>query len=653
MAEENRISGIGSPGKGEKPLNASDYSLSAALFPARPTSVRRTVRFTPEGLDSLLIAPDQPILPGTSADTYTSLGADMTGSGAGKHPHAHDIRPLGFLDGEINEGDLDDESRFVGRDLQGKQAPAHPLEVPGPNPYGKRQFLGAEFPGMFTFDPSGKPTFLSRFPEAKSIADIKEIRINIATKLPDYMTGDTSQVVEVESMEEEAFGGKPLTEAFTPMQGTLLKQIQRYAQEFEAAYGIKITYGFDLPDPHLSLMGYNSPNQNLLGFATFPPSINQWPSMEGLGDHPGYMLLNHQYTSKATAKECYDLFAHEFGHTLGFAHPHDIAILQMDKREALTATKMAYTDLTLRAFQHVITDGKGEPILKKGKPQYYSEGPEEGVLDLGFRKWVAMPPVMGHVSDPDPDSPTCDLYKGSFDLQAHFNQALQDNAKSYVFKLEKLLPMVPMINDGKHTVLRGTTGDDLLDTNPGYNSVVRDATLGVDQRFCLIEGHFEKVLGISGNNTIITAKAGAQEIHPGKGASEVQFLYPEFSGDKRIVGQSGKDTLVLTDEVMKRNGFHAEKGKGGSLVLKGEKATIALEGKGVARIAIIDQHGGRLSVIETDGLSAEQLNQRFFDNQNWQKPKPENIAPAASQDTADWVSRMAQKKHAAMPGRGL
>lgn len=570
----------------------------ATLVDKRPRPIRRTLRVTPEGLDAVLEGDNPPFI-GSAPDLYPNPTADITG-------HRHPQRPNASFDAEE-----EDNNRFVGHDPTGKHPPLHPLDETGPNPFGTRHFMGEEFPGMLTFDPSGNPTFLSRFPELKKLEDVKELRLNIASKLPDFMQGDTSQAIEVRTMEEEAFAGKPLKDAFQSVDAKMVSQVKKYAKEFEQAYGVKITVGVDLPDAHLSLMGYRSNNANLLGFASFPPSINAWPEMEGLGDHPGYLLLNNNYTNTATRKECYDLFAHEFGHTLGLAHPHDLAVLNIDKRQALTATKMAYTDLKIDSFQHTVTDGKGKAQKDaSGNPKIYTEGPDEGVLDYGFRKWVPNPPTMGHVSDPDPESPSCDLYKAHFDLQAHFDHALNVNKRSIVFLREHLLPMVPMVNEGKHAVLKGTSGDDLLDTNTGYSSTVTDPKTGVQQHFTHIEGHFGKVLGVKGNNTIIAADKGDQEILPGAGKNEIQFLYTGTQGTKTIQS-TGQDTLVLTEELLRKQSLKAVDRAGGKLGFESSKTSIQLDGKGISSLLVVNERGRPVARIDTKGKGAEALNEEI------------------------------------------
>lgn len=548
----------------------------------------RKLRVTKEGLDAILN--NAPLPP--SVKPY--------------HPFPHPIDDIiSPVPPAVGQEDYD-PTRKVGRNLTGKQKPQHGMAAIGPDPLQQRRFLGEEFPGMMTFDGKGAPSLLSRFPEAKGWQDIREIRINIATALPEYMTGTHSQALKVQAMEDEAFGSKTLPEVFTPAPKKMIDQIRKYARDFEETYGIRITVGHDLPDAHVCLMGYQSRNQNLLGFASFPPGVNDWPEMDWLGDHPAYMLLNSRYMDAASGKDCYDLFAHEFGHTLGMVHSHDAAILDMSARESMTATKMAYSDLNIQAFRHLITDGEGKPLLTaQNHKQYYSAGVDEGVLDYALRQWVSHPPMLGSVTQPDPALPDCDAYKGVFDLQVHHDLALRANKDALTFRYERLLPMVAMVNNGEHSVLRGTKGDDLLDCNPGYNSTVGNPAKEIEQHFNLIEGHFGKVFGVAGNNTIIAAQKGDQEIHPGPGHNQVEFLYSDFSGHKKVVSE-GPDVVVLTTDILSEPGLKKQDGPQGQLYLENARGSIALEGRGRS-IKIITPEGRHVTTLAAQEATAANL----------------------------------------------
>lgn len=627
-----------------------DKPLPHAAAPAQAS-----VRVTKEGLEDFLS--DAPTT-GTFTP-FTNLPGDCQVNGNGEH-----------IEGE--EEDLGTEGNHTGRNLKGKQKPERPIDQPGADPYSDRKFVGDEFQGMLTFDRQGKPTFWSRFPGAKNAKQIKELNVSIATKLPSFVIGDTSQAHDIDAMEEDAFDGKHFEEVFAPIHDRLLKQIQQYATEFEAAYGIKMNVEFDHPDPQLCIMGYAQGNPALLGFAAFPPSINEWESMGVLGHHPAHMLLNNDFAEEATDKEIYDLFSHEFGHTLGFAHPHDLALLNMDKREALTATKMAYTDLSLETFRHAVRDKNGNPQKgKDGKPVLYHNGPDEGVLDYGFRKWTAEAPVLNTVSNPDPDAKDNDLYKGIYDLQLHYEHALETNKDSLVFTTERLLPMVPMINDGKHTELRGSQGNDYIDTNPGYSSIVADAKSGIRQKFVLVEGHMEKVLGVAGNNTIIAAQAGNQEIQPGPGTNTIQFFYPTMAGNKTILS-TGTDRLVITEDVLKAHNFAATQ-KDGSIVLDSGKSQLTLSGKGLDSILIINKWGKPLCDVKVAGMNAEQLNDGIFKDSAWKNAAREQAEkkkaaqkPASvlseisstppiswSQPADSWTDRVEISRNQASSGRAI
>ena len=388
---------------------------------SRPGPIR-TIRVTKEGLEDFLS--DNPSVFAPGPDTYIPVSAGDHGT------HEGELGENPFFFPGFGTG-----GNHVGRNLKNKQQPERAIDAPGPNPYRQRKFLGDEFQGMLTFDGKGVPTFYSRFPGSEGKAsNVKEYRLSIATTPPAFMVEGTDQAADIDSMKDDAFGGKPFKDVFKQIDKKTLTQLRKYAKQFEAAYGIKLTVGFDLPDAQLTLAGYGEGDPNLLGFAAFPPGINDWQEMQGLGHHPAYMCLNNQYTATATAKECYDLFAHEFGHTLGLAHPHDLAVLNMTRREALTATKMSYTDLKLEAFRHVVADAEGNPLKdKRGRLKYYSVGPDEGVLDYGFRKWTSEAPLLNHVTNANPRDPENDLYKGVYDLEAHQQRAVTLHTKSMVY----------------------------------------------------------------------------------------------------------------------------------------------------------------------------------------------------------------------------
>lgn len=575
-----------------------DQLQGEALEENLPPLIRKkAIRVTAEGLEEYLSGKPSQHFPGP--DSYLP---------APHSTHSH------LSDEEISFG----TTHVVGRDLRGKTPPVRPLDKHGPDPYSKRHFLGDEFPGMLTFDAKGNPTYWSRFPRTLNVQDIRVLNVSIATTIPKLATGRTSQAKDIEAMEDEAFNGKPVEEVFARIDDKTLAMIKKYAAEFEMAYGIKMNVQFDHPNPHLTVMGYTEGDPDLLGFAAFPPSINEWPSMEGLGHHPAYMMLNNQYTRTASDYEVYNLFTHEFGHTLGFAHPHDLAILNMNREETLTATKMAYTDLKLEAFRHIVTDAEGIPIsTSSGEPQYFSAGPDEGVLDFGFRKWTPTAPTFGAVTNANHDDPANDLYKGVFDLDAHFAYATIRNFSSLVFWRLRKLPMVPMINDGQHTVMKGSkAGDDFLDTNVGYASIIKNPRTGITQKFVLVEGFMQKVMGRGGNNTIIPAQHGDQEILPGKGDNHIQLLYPDTTGTKTITSE-GNDTLVITETVLNRRKFAAAQ-NGNTIELSARNAKLILGGTGISRIRIISGRGGHtLCDIDVHGLSAEALNSTVFKNNAW------------------------------------
>ena len=181
-----------------------------------------------------------------------------------------------------------------------------------------------------------------------------------------------------------------------------------------------------------------------------------------------------------------------------------------------------------------------------------------------------------------------------------------------------MLPMVPMLNDGKNTVLKGSHGNDLLDTNPGYSSIITDPASGAKQHFALVEGHMEKVLGITGNNVIIAAAHGDQEIHPGDGKNQIQLLYPDQTGSKKIIS-TGEDTLVLTDTLLEQQRFTARAKQGGINLRTRDGNEIFLGGNGPKFVQVINERGKLLCKLDVTGLSASDLNTAIFRDNAWKK----------------------------------
>ncbi|MCH2547966.1 MAG: hypothetical protein MK052_10210 [Alphaproteobacteria bacterium] len=570
------------------------------------------------------------------------------------------------------------ENHHIGETLEGKRKPFRPFPEKGPNPRGERVFTGGEIARIMTFErpdrgEEAKPTFVSCMTPDKN-----EVRINIATQIPETVksreTGEETpwansrQAEKIKNVGSSAFPYKAFEDAFAEVPEKYQEALATYAKDFEESFGIKVTIGKDLEDYDMIIMGFKDGDHRTLGSGSFPNPVDAWPVMEGLGCEPGYLLINNDYIEhdQTTLKDAYDLHSHEWGHCFqGLVHPHDLGLLDMPVKTALAATKMSYTDLNMRAFRHVVTDGEGAPVLDdNGEKQFFYEGSEEGVIDLQFRHWVENPPPLGVVEQPDPTKEGYDGYKGVYDLQAHYDFAVAENKGSTSYKKDKVLPMVAMINDGKHTVLRGSENDDLLDTNLGYSSIVK-SNCGREQHFVLNEGHIEKVMGITGNNQIIVAQNGNQEIHPGTGNNNIQMLYTEMDGDKTIVSE-GTDTLTLAYNLLEEKKITATDGKNGDIVLNGDNFNITLRGGGIKEIAVLDSLGPDHNRIDISGMSAAELNAQFFENENWKnKPQQQQAAeepaeavepqvPNRNTDTL-WRNLVGDKSNALNPpaaGRG-
>lgn len=539
-------------------------------------------------------------------------------------PHAHSHTAPSPVDRNVDETLKEiqqDKTPFVGTNLSYKVKPKG-LPKEGKNPTfngqpGIRRFVGDEFPRMLGFGAprisreivrengrptqvfklaeEAKPAFYSLWPEGTKPEDMKVLKINIATKVPQYML-EGALGATMEGRKEFAFKGQSLSESFVPVSDKVEKEWRRFAEDFEASFGIKLDVRKDTdPDAHkpeevsLSVLGFQKGEPRLAGFASFPEAMNEWQEVfkATLGHKQGFMMLNHEYTNNKAidGDMVYDLIAHEFGHRFGMCHPHDLGQMKMSQADALNHTMMAYTD------------GKFSRMVDQdGKEQ---EGLLCGPVELSLRKFL-------------PNAPKLNDSRGTvYDLGAHSKKSFGVNWNSRVMAQTGQIPAVPIVNNGTGAVLRGTTGNDILDTEPGHESRVKNS-LGVEQRYSLVEGHFAKVIGLAGNNDIFTSSKGDQEILPGIGENKIH-IYDKHIGDKKTILSTGRDTLVLHEDIF----FENRKDKkvrgqddavnhslkvtqqgddivltghaGGSIVLKDQ----VVPGKGVTAIEVVDDSGRR------------------------------------------------------------
>lgn len=500
-----------------------------------------------------------------------------------------------FLHDRIGEGGRTRNDRggpygtggdHVGRNLNNKFRPEG-LDHAGPDPMRDRHFVADEFQGMLMYGPDGNPAFWSLFPEGTPPEERTVLKINIATKIPDYVLDPKGTIKPaLDARKDSAFAGQTLEEAFTPVDERVIAQIRKYAEGIEKTFGIKLDIQVDrADDPHITVMGFTNGSPGLAGFASFPKAMRGWERLEPYSHTPGFMCLNMDYIPTISDKQVHDLFAHEFGHSIGWAHPHDLALFRrLSSRDALTLTTMSYSDLEYTPFE-----GKG--------------GAELGALDYYLRKWLANPPVLSEGN-------------GVYDLDQQHRLTFERNKDTLVFRREKLLPVLPMIAHGRNNVLRGTAaGNDFLDTNPGYLSHITHPDTGATQKFLLVEGHLETVMGIAGNNTIIASQSGNQEILPGIGQNEIRFLYPAMQGVKTIISE-GNDTLVLSEALFRSAPAIHARTAGDDVVLSFGECKIRLQGhargQGVSNLRVVDAHGQTILEKPIQELSAREIHTHVF-----------------------------------------
>lgn len=527
------------------------------------------------------------------------------------------IRDIGFNPtdhgigsaGENERGQKQDDRPFVGAVLDYKVKPRHTSDE-GKDPLGIRNYIGDEFPRMLAYGPpvleqkivtdengnrkmetkvveEAKPAFYSYWPEGTPLEEMKTIKVNIATKVPDYMKRGTL-AASMDARKDFSFNGQSLEEAFTPITDKVEGAWRKYAKEFEETFGIRLDVRRDDSDnPHpddevnISVCGFSGGNERLAGFANFPEAVNRWPGLDSLGHKQGFMMLNHEYTNHPNIDEdaVYDLILHEMGHFFGWVHPHDLGAMEMTQAEALNSTAMAYTD------------GK----FGKFKDQ---KGVTSGVVDLFFRNYMANPPAIN------------DEHGTVYDMEKQYKHSLGENADSKVMGMSGMIPSIPILNNGEATVLKGSTNDDIIDTEPGHVSF-RKNHIGVKQGYALVEGHISKVIGRAGNNHIFTSSKGSQEIHPGPGNNKIHVYAPQI-GNNKVIHSTGNDTLVLHQDILLAHGKMNGKGisfnleveqDGNDIILKGEGGSIVLKDqlvkdKGISSIAVINDEGR--SVMQQD-----------------------------------------------------
>lgn len=539
-------------------------------------------RITPKGLLELLGTEAEHWDLIASAPVVTRDGLDelLDESSIGRRPFSFKER-VGREKGR--GGPFGTGGDHVGRDLSNKEKPEG-LDTRGPDPMNDRKFIGYEFQGMLMFGADGKPAFHSLWPEGTPPEARDTLKVNIVTKIPDYVQDPNGTVKPFMDGRKSAFGGQSLEEAFAPADERVIEAVQKYAANFEKTFGIKMEVSFDEPDEktHISLMGFRGGDPRLNGFASFPKAMNSWDSLNGYGHTPGFMCLNMENVDAMPDKQVHDLFAHEFGHTIGWAHPHDLAIFEdLTQREAIEMTTMSYSDLEYRPFGS-------------------HEGAELGPMDYGLRKWVA-------------NAPELNAGKQDYDLEAEHQRSLDLNKDTRTFRFERILPAVPILAQGEGNSLLGTeNGNDYLDTNCGYSSQISHPDTKAKQKFVLVEGHVERVNCRGGDNTVIACKDGKQEITTGTGKNELRFVYPDMTGEKTL-HSNGTDTMVLTTSLLKKHNQITCDREGDDFVLAdpdGNPAgTIRLAGqatgKGVDTLRVVDELGKTVFEKDMRGLAID------------------------------------------------
>lgn len=489
----------------------------------------------------------------------------------------------------------------------------------GPDPEGVRDFKGDEFDGIIGYAPAGgpgemrKPAFWSHFTQVNedgspklgddgeplAITHVDQLKgqtfkVCLPEKFPEHLIGNPSieRVDDAWGRDEKGRINKPEDKA-VQLNERLREQAHLVARDSEAS-GLKVEIVDNPDEAHVIMMGWdnNSP-RGLIGFASFPDSFNEWPRLKGLGQPrgKGFLFVNNAYAAdeRVTDEELRDLVLHESmrGHNMGGCHPHDLGMLHMSQNEALASTLMSYSTIHGQDF-----DG--------------TEGGGLGYIDYGARDW--------HPNPKDINTEPGIVY----DMQKHMTASFEKNKDSRSALKSGLLPGAAIMNHGDGAELHGTeNGNDVIDTNPGYCSIVETPPLkegsdrNLKQKVMLKEGHIAKVVGRGGNNMIIASEHGDQVIEPGTGENTIGMYYNSIGGNKTI-NSTGTDTLVLSENILLRHENLRANQQGSDMVLGDEQGQITLQGKGLANLRVVDNNGKVLLESNVAGMNAEQINEEVI-----------------------------------------
>ena len=533
----------------------------------------------------------------------------------------------------------------VGADMTNKTGMRqNSLISAGPNPENNRIFIANQFQRMLGFgkatkEHEGRPAFWSHFtkPDGSPIEKVEDLegqtfKVCFAEKgqFPDKLKNNPS----IDGT-DDAWRGKKPEDAAVSLHPRLKDLATEYLKQFGDFTGINVEVVDSPDDANLTVMSWEMPKTErprLLGFASFPEAMNDWARLDGLGQKRGssFMFLNNNYcdpevSPDTTDQEVANLFKHEFGHVMGWCHPHDLGQMEFPQAEALGVTLMAYSDM--------------HPDDFPGK-----QGANMGAVDYNFANWFPKPSELNKEKG------------GVYDLQAQLDAGYEKNRYTGAFRKSGFLAMNVIYDHGNGTELHGTQGDDLIDTNPGYASLITktDATGKViaKQKTYLAEGEIAVVKGIAGNNTIIASEYGDQVIEPGPGRNEIKFYGQTIGGMKEIVSE-GQDTLVLSDSLFLKNPDIQVTKEKGKTVISDNTGKIVLGGKGIAAIKVIDAQGKEVqSQIAT--LTTAQVKGSIEQGAAYARSQRGNLthAEAPQDNSRSFTARLANEAPARQAGRG-
>lgn len=363
--------------------------------------------------------------------------------------------------------------------------------------------------GMLLHDLRGRPAFANYFDSTKQ----GEMRLSVSLSTTDAMPhGLTDKLGQLTKYRQTHVSSKVEREDYRAISPESAEVIRDFFREFEELTGIQVDVRENSNNADIVIGGYLS-QDDYIGFASFPQEI---PFVNHLPQNQGFMMLDTEYLAQkiesGNIEAVLALVSHEFGHNLGFLHPHDDLVhTAMNDKQQDAVARMSYNNHTFPAIAATdINSGYG-PL-------------EIHVLRDALRDLGVEPPRI---------HPGNDTY-----LLSELAETQRNEARAKAGSLASL-PALSLLDNGGSNTLEGTSGRDLLVTEAGDCGLIdRDQEeirlMRDGQPYCLVEGEFSVVRSGAGDDLILTANGTEQTVYLGSGNNEVAMIHSQV-GDKEIV----------------------------------------------------------------------------------------------------------------------